>query len=85
MCIAVPGCVETIDGERAIVAWGTRRQQVSTMLLPDVAVGEWVLVTGGMIVERIDEAEAAMRREAFDEMLSLFDEANEEKPDDAIA
>lgn len=80
MCIAVPGTIVSVDGQTALVSWGERRQTVSTLLLPDVAPGEHVIVTGGMIIERLDPGEAAARRQAFDEMLALFDEDRPVRP-----
>jgi hydrogenase expression/formation protein HypC len=60
MCLSVPGCVTAIDRERqsATVAVLDARREVSVLLVPEVAVGDWVLVHVGFAIARIDEAEA---------------------------
>jgi hydrogenase assembly chaperone HypC/HupF len=58
MCIAFPGRVVAVDGLGAIVeaAGGTRH--ASTLLVPDLEVGEHVAVAAGTIVRRLDPVEA---------------------------
>jgi hydrogenase expression/formation protein HypC len=58
MCISFPGLVLEVDGHEAIVETDGRRRRGSTLLLPDIAVGDWVTVLAGMIVERLDPREA---------------------------
>ena len=59
MCIAFPGRVVEVDAFGAVVETEGRRRRASTILLPDVQVGDWVAVTTGAIVQRLDPAEAA--------------------------
>lgn len=60
MCLSVPGCVVEIDRDRqdAVVAVLDARRDVSVMLVPEVEIGDWVLVHVGFAISRIDEAEA---------------------------
>jgi hydrogenase expression/formation protein HypC len=60
MCLSVPGCVVAIDRDRqnATIAVLDARREVSVLLVPEVAVGDWVLVHVGFAIARIDEAEA---------------------------
>ena len=62
-----------------MVSWGNRTQWASTLLMPDAASGDCVLVIGGTIIERVDPSEAAARREVFDAMLAMLDEPVDEK------
>jgi hydrogenase assembly chaperone HypC/HupF len=61
MCIAFPGLVLAIDtdGLGAVVETEGRRRRASTFLVPDIAVGEWVTVAAGTIVDRLSPDEAA--------------------------
>jgi hydrogenase expression/formation protein HypC len=68
MCLAVPGLVESIDGDYADVDFGGVRKRVCVSLLPSVKEGEYVIVHTGYAIERIDEEEARKRLELWDEM-----------------
>jgi hydrogenase expression/formation protein HypC len=61
MCLAVPGKVLTI-GEDALrmsrVAFGPVVKEVSLALVPDVAVGQYVVIHAGMALEVVDEEAA---------------------------
>ena len=73
MCVAVPGLVVGVGPEGAAVQWGSRLRRASALLFPDLRVGEYVLVAGGMVVERLTPEEARAR-------LALFDALLEEAP-----
>ena len=70
MCLAVPARVESLDAatSTAIVDLDGIRKEVSTQLLDDVAVGDYVLVHVGFALERIDPEEAAKTLSLFDEL-----------------
>ena len=61
MCIAFPGLVRAIDadGASAVVETEGRRRRASTFLVPDLAVGDWVTVAAGTVVDRLTPEEAA--------------------------
>ena len=59
MCIAFPGRVSAVDDAGAIVMTEGRARRASTLYLPDIAVGDWVTVAAGTIVERLHPSEAA--------------------------
>jgi len=62
MCVAFPGQVTEVDSVGATVDTEGRRRRASTLLVPDVAVGDWVFVAAGTIVDRLDPEEAQMIR-----------------------
>jgi len=64
MCLGVPMRVYSIDGSTARVELGGVTKEISTMLLPSAAVGDYVIVHAGFAIERIDE-EAAHRTIAY--------------------
>ena len=56
MCLTAPGRVLAIDGEMALVDLDDRPRRASLALVPDAAVGDWVLVAAGLVLEVMDEA-----------------------------
>ena len=58
MCLAIPGKVMTIDGDTAIVDYEAEKREAGTALVPDLKVGDYVLVQAKMIVQVIPEKEA---------------------------
>jgi len=59
MCLAIPAqVIEMKDTERAIVDMGGVRKQISTALLDEVAVGDYVIVHVGYALNRLDQEEA---------------------------
>ena len=68
MCLAIPAqVVEISDNETAVVEVGGIRKAISTALLDEVAVGDYVIVHVGYALERLNVAEA-------EETLRLFTE-----------
>jgi len=59
MCLDFPAQIISRDAMQAVVEADGRRRRASTLLLPDAAVGDWVYVAAGHIVDRITAAEAA--------------------------
>jgi hydrogenase assembly chaperone HypC/HupF len=60
--MTIPGQVRTVAAGTAQVELDGRLREVSTILHPEVAVGDWVIVTAGTILERLDPTEAAYIR-----------------------
>ena len=58
MCVAVPGRVLEIADEMAVVEYDRRRQRASLLLVPEAAVGDWVIVAVGTVLEVLDPDEA---------------------------
>ncbi len=60
MCLAVPAeVVELLGEEQARVRIGATTQVVSTVLLDEVAVGEYVIIHVGFALAKLDTHEAA--------------------------
>jgi hydrogenase expression/formation protein HypC len=69
MCLAIPAkLVALLANEQAIVDLGGIRKEISIALVPDVAVGDYVIVHVGHAIGRIDPEEAARTLALFDEM-----------------
>ncbi|GAA4399336.1 HypC/HybG/HupF family hydrogenase formation chaperone [Tsukamurella soli] len=77
MCLAVPGQVESIREEdytiMADVSFGGVRKKVCLAYLPDVQVGEYVIVHVGFAIQRLDEKSALETIEQF-RTLGILDE-----------
>ncbi len=67
MCLVIPGKVKSVAGEKAIVDYEVEEREVGTALVPDVKVGEYVLVQAKMIVQVIPEEEAKAALETIKE------------------
>jgi len=63
MCLAVPGLVQSIKGadpmkRTAKVSFSGLVREVNLAFVPDVKVGEYVLVHVGMALNKVDAVEA---------------------------
>ncbi|HEY4768364.1 MAG: HypC/HybG/HupF family hydrogenase formation chaperone [Chloroflexota bacterium] len=73
MCLTMPGQVLAVDASGATIESDGRRRRASTLLYPDVAVGDWVIVAAGTVVRQLTPAEAMEIRDALLEALRLVD------------
>jgi hydrogenase assembly chaperone HypC/HupF len=69
----MPGQVLAVDASGATIESDGRRRRASTLLYPDVAVGDWVVVAAGTVVRQLTPAEAMEIRDALLEALRLVD------------
>ena len=59
MCLAVPArLIDRTDQATGTVDLHGTRIEVSVALVPEVSVGDWVLVHAGFAIAQLDEAEA---------------------------
>ena len=83
MCLAIPGELVETHGEglqrTGRARFGGALREVSLALLPEVAVGDWVIVHVGVAIQRLDEEAAARTLAALDEALALEDLAPAEE------
>ncbi len=63
MCIPFPGRVVALDAGAATVETNGRLRRAQTLVVPDVQVGDWVLVASGTVLRRLDADEAESLRE----------------------
>jgi hydrogenase assembly chaperone HypC/HupF len=69
MCVTYPGQVVDLTEILAVVKSDQHTWRASTVLVPDVAVGDWVVVAAGMILQVLDPEEAREIRAMVDEAL----------------
>ncbi len=73
MCLAIPGRVVRVEGMVALVDYGGVRREARIDFVPDVKVGEYVVVHTGFAIEKLDEEEARRSIEAWNEVLEGMD------------
>jgi hydrogenase expression/formation protein HypC len=72
MCLAIPGKVISIGTENDLrigrVQFGGVTQPVSLDFVPEVVVGDYVMVHVGFAISRVDEEEAELTYRALEQM-----------------
>ena len=85
MCLAVPGKVISIDDKdmlrMAKIDFAGVVREACLDMLPDVKVGEYVVVHAGFALNKVDENEAKETLRLFHEMGALTDEEYEKTKD----
>ena len=75
MCLAIPAqIIEILEHEQAIVDMGGVRKPISTALLDEVAVGDYVIVHVGFALSRLDPEEAAETLKLFAELAEAIND-----------
>ncbi|WP_296874527.1 HypC/HybG/HupF family hydrogenase formation chaperone [uncultured Methanobrevibacter sp.] len=80
MCIAAPAHVVEINREDKILVadFGGARQQAKIDLLPEVELGDYVLIHAGYAIEKLSEEAAKESLEAWEELLETLEEEDKE-------
>jgi hydrogenase expression/formation protein HypC len=71
MCISIPARVISIQAQQAELDVLGSRRRASTLLMPEVKVGDYVLTGFGSIVQILDEDEAQASLALFQELMDL--------------
>ncbi len=59
MCFAIPGKVEKIENNKAIVDYGIEKREADLSLVK-IKEGDYVLVNNGFVIEKVPEKEAKL-------------------------
>ena len=70
MCLAIPGKVISIEGDRAKVDFGGVRREINISLV-DASIGEYVIVHAGFAIEILDQEEAEKTLEMIRQIVML--------------
>ena len=73
MCLAVPMKVMSITGDRARALLGDVEREIGLAMLPEVQVGDYVIVHAGFAIQRLDELEAQETLDLFRQMAAFDD------------
>jgi hydrogenase expression/formation protein HypC len=68
MCLAIPGKVLSLDGNKGVVEIGNMKRNVFMHLVPEAMVDEYVLVHAGCAIQMIDEKEAKITLDILKEL-----------------
>ena len=71
MCLAVPARIVELNDDNAVVDAMGNRFDAKTTLLPDIKVGNIVLVHAGFAIATVDEEEARKTWELFDQIIAF--------------
>jgi hydrogenase expression/formation protein HypC len=78
MCLAIPGKVLNIDHNTqpvmGTVSFGGIEKLICLEWLPEVTVGDYVLVHVGFAISKIDETEALETLKLFDDIEQAYEE-----------
>ncbi|MDX2442995.1 MAG: HypC/HybG/HupF family hydrogenase formation chaperone [Bacteroidales bacterium] len=83
MCLAVPGKIVSIDTSNpdlrmAKVSFGGVIKDICIQWLPEAGIDDYIIAHAGMALSKLDEEEARLSLETFDEMERLLDEEDNE-------
>lgn len=88
MCLAIPGKVleieSTVQPVMAKVSFGGIEKRICIEWLPEVKVGEYVLVHVGFAISKVDEQEAIETLRLLDEIEGAYEDLESDeatKPD----
>jgi hydrogenase expression/formation protein HypC len=68
MCLGVVGRIEEINGEMAMVEIMGVRREISIVLVPEIKIGEYVMIHAGFAINPIDEEAAKETEELLKEV-----------------
>jgi hydrogenase expression/formation protein HypC len=58
VCLAVPALLVEVEGCEGVADLHGNRVPVSTVLVPDARVGDWILMHAGFAIQRLDTVAA---------------------------
>ncbi|MDO8734305.1 MAG: HypC/HybG/HupF family hydrogenase formation chaperone [Elusimicrobiota bacterium] len=71
MCLAIPGKIILIKDKVADVDFGGIGRKVGLDLLPDVKIGDYIIVHAGFAIQILDAGDAKERLDIFKKILCL--------------
>lgn len=77
MCLAIPVRIDIIiDPDTAIADMGGVRKEINVSLVPDLDVGDYVILHVGYALNKLDKAEAEKTLKLFSELNDLEQHAD---------
>ena len=76
MCLAIPARIIELEGDKAIVDAMGNRFRAKTTLLPNVKLGDLVLVHAGFAISQVDEEEAKQTWQLISEIDDYMNSQN---------
>jgi hydrogenase expression/formation protein HypC len=86
MCLAIPGKVleieDSVEPRMGKASFGGIQKRVCLEWIPDVKVGDYVIVHVGFAISKMDEAEAMKTLELFEQIDGALEELKIPEPED---
>jgi hydrogenase expression/formation protein HypC len=76
MCLAIPARIIELEGDKAVVDAMGNQFRARTTLLPQVKLGDLVLIHAGFAISTIDEEEAKKTWQLIEEIDDFKDTPN---------
>ena len=76
MCLAIPARIVKLEGDKAVVDAMGNQFHARTMFLPDVKIGDLVLIHAGFAISTIEEEEAKKTWQLIEEIDQFNDTQN---------
>lgn len=77
MCLAIPGKIKNIKGDKAQVDFGEKILREVNITLVDARVGDYVLVHAGYAIQVLDEKEAQETLDLWNQILETETQGRE--------
>lgn len=71
MCLAIPGKIIEINGDKANIEYGEGVVNKANVSMVDVKIGDYVLVHAGFAIKVLSEKDAKETIAVWEEMLAL--------------
>lgn len=78
MCLAIPGKVLSIEGQKANVDFDGVQKKVVVALLPKLEIGKYVIVHAGYAIQVLDEDEAMESIQQWRELVEMGEVSKED-------
>ncbi|MGL4616591.1 MAG: HypC/HybG/HupF family hydrogenase formation chaperone [Shewanella sp.] len=78
MCLSIPSQVVAVDSEHQSVTvdtLGVRRDVSSHLMTEPLAIGDYVLIHIGFVMNKIDQEDAKQSLELYQEIVAKLDDA----------
>lgn len=72
MCLAIPLTIEKIEGNTAIAGSHGISQTIRIDFIPNVQIGDEVMVHAGFAIEKVDSQQAQQTRDLYQEIFHAF-------------
>ncbi|MDD2889646.1 MAG: HypC/HybG/HupF family hydrogenase formation chaperone [bacterium] len=80
MCLGIPVEVVKInDEETALIELTGVQKEINIQLVPQVKIGDWVILHAGFAIEIIDEKEAEKTLDSFRELMEASKSATKKR------
>ncbi|RKY76335.1 hypothetical protein DRQ00_08920 [candidate division KSB1 bacterium] len=79
MCLGIAmKIVELVGEDEAVAELNSVRRKINIRLLPELKVGDYVIVHAGFAIQKVDEDEALEQIALYQEMTNMIRDENED-------